>query len=144
MKLDNRGINLIKSFEGCKLEAYKCSANVWTIGYGHTGVGVYKGSKITQAQADEYFIKDISKFEQGVEKLVKVPLTQGEFNALVSFAYNCGLGALQSSTLLRLLNQKKYSLAAEQFLRWNKVNGKEVAGLTRRRNAEKAMFISHH
>lgn len=140
MKTSQKGIDLIKKFEGCRLEAYRCPAGVWTIGYGHTK-GVQNGLKITQAQAEEFLREDLKVYEQAVESCVKVPLSQNQFDALVSFCYNCGSGALKTSTLLRLLNEGKYKNAAEQFLRWNKVGGKVFAGLTRRREEERVIFL---
>ena len=139
METSNKGIKLIQKFEGLRLTAYKCPANVWTIGYGHTS-GVKKGQKITQAQAEKYLKDDLIKYEKGVEDLVKVKLNQNQFNALVSFAYNCGLGALKTSTLLKKLNKKDYKGASEELLRWNKANGRVLEGLKARRKAEKVLF----
>ena len=140
MRTSQKGIDLIKKFEGCRLEAYKCPAGVWTIGYGHTK-GVQNGQKITQAQAEEFLREDLKIYEQAVEACVKVPLSQNQFDALVSFCYNCGSGALKTSTLLRLLNEGKYSEAGEQCLRWNTAGGKVLAGLTRRREEEREIFL---
>lgn len=140
MKTSQKGIDLIKKFEGCRLEAYKCPAGIWTIGYGHTK-GVKDGMKITQAQAEEFLREDLRIYEQAVESCVKVPLSQNQFDALVSFCYNCGGQALRTSTLLRLLNEGKYSETSEQFLRWNKAGGKVLVGLTRRREEEKKLFL---
>ena len=132
---------LIKSFEGLELEAYLCPADVWTIGYGHTG-DVKEGDTITKAEADELLDKDLEKFRSGVNRCVKVPLNENQFGALVSFAYNVGIGSLQSSTLLKLLNAGDYDAAADQFPRWNKSGGKVLTGLTRRREAERAVFLT--
>ena len=140
MKTSQNGINLIKSFEGCKLTAYKCPAGVWTIGYGHTK-GVKQGMKISQLQADTYLKNDLKTYENYVSKYVKVTLNQNQFDALVSFTFNCGGGALKSSTLLKKLNNGDYTGAANELLRWNKSNGKELAGLTKRRKTEKALFL---
>lgn len=139
MKTSQSGIELIKKFEGCRLAAYKCPAGVWTIGYGHTS-GVKAGQKITQQQAETYLKNDLQVFEKGVEKVVKVSLNQNQFDALVSFSYNCGLGALRTSTLLKKLNAGDYKGASKEFPRWNKSNGRVLTGLTRRRSAEKALF----
>ena len=117
MKTSQKGIDLIKQFEGCRLSAYKCPAGVWTIGYGHT-YGVKAGQKISQKQAEEFLKDDLKSFEAAVNNYVKVPLTQNQFDALVSFSFNVGSEALRTSTLLRLLNQGKYEEAAEQFDRW--------------------------
>lgn len=132
---------LIKSFEGLELEAYLCPADIWTIGYGHTG-DVKEGDTITKAEADDLLDKDLEKFRSGVNRCVKVPLNENQFGALVSFAYNVGIGSLQSSTLLKLLNAGDYDAAADQFPRWNKSGGKVLTGLTRRREAERAVFLT--
>ncbi len=142
MKTSQKGIDLIKRFEGCRLNAYKCPANVWTIGYGHT-YGVKEGQTITQKQAEDLLKDDLKSFEAAVNNYVKVPLTQGQFDALVSFSFNVGNEALRTSTLLRLLNQGKYEEAAEQFSRWVYASGKKLDGLVRRRKAEKELFLDH-
>lgn len=141
MRISENGIKLVKSFEGLKLVAYKCPAGIWTIGYGHTGPDVTPGQVITQAQADALLARDLERFEAGVARLVKVPMTQNQLDALVCFSYNLGLGALQGSTLLRLLNAGDYAGAAAQFPRWDKAGGKVLPGLTRRRAAEQALFL---
>lgn len=141
MKISKRGIDLIKEFEGCKLTTYKCSAGVDTIGYGSTGAHVKPGMKITQAESEALLIKDLARFESGVSRLAK-KTTQGQFDALVSFAFNLGLGNLESSTLLKLHNADKYTEAADQFKRWNKAAGKVLSGLTRRREAERSVYLS--
>lgn len=150
MKMSNNGLNLVISFEGLYLNAYKCPAGVWTIGYGHTGkVGkdcIRSGMEITKAKAISLLKSDMKQFEKSVASLVKVPLNQNQFDALISFAFNVGSGSLKSSTLLKKLNKKDYKGAAEQFLVWNKarVNGKliELPGLTRRRKAERELFLT--
>jgi len=140
-RISNEGITLIKEFEGLYLTAYKCPAGVWTIGWGCTD-GVRPGQRITEAQAESMLRAELSKFEAGVDRLVKVPLSQSEFDALVSFAYNVGLGALGGSTLLAKLNRGDRPGAAAEFPRWNKVNGAPLAGLTRRRAAEQRLFLN--
>ena len=140
MKTSNNGINLIKEFEGCKLTAYKCPAGVWTIGYGHTK-NVKQGMKITNEHATNLLKDDLKTYEGYVNKYVKVKLNQNQFDALVSFTFNCGGGALKSSTLLKKLNKGDYTGAANELLRWNKAGGKVLAGLTRRRKAEKTLFL---
>jgi lysozyme len=143
MKISQAGLDLIKRFEGCRLEAYQDAVGIWTIGYGHTGPNVNPGLKITQAQADVILAQDVERFASGVAANVKVGLTQPEFDALVSFAFNVGLGAFRGSTLLRLLNDNAdRTVVASQFLRWNKAGGRVLEGLTKRRNAEKALFLS--
>lgn len=139
MQISKAGLDLIKQFEGLYLKAYRCPAGVPTIGYGHTA-GVAMGQTITQQQADDYLRRDVRQFERAVSRLVRVPLTQGQFDALVSFAFNLGEGALAQSTLLRLLNAGDYAGAAAQFDRWNKAAGRVLPGLVRRRAAERALF----
>lgn len=136
--IGKEGLQLIKSFEGCHLTAYKCPAGVWTIGYGHTS-GVYPGMKITQEQADKFLIEDCQKSANYVDNAGYVPLTESLNNnqrdALISFTYNCGAGNLKKLCSRRNLNQ----IAAAMLL-YNKANGKILAGLTRRRKAEHALF----
>lgn len=142
MKISEKGLSLIKSFEGLELKAYKDSVGVITIGYGSTGSHVSMGQTITETQAEALLLSDVSRFERGVTDLVKVPLSQNQFDALVSFSFNLGLANLKSSTLLRKLNSLDYAGAALEFPRWNKAKGRVLLGLTRRREAEKALFLS--
>ncbi len=141
MKTSQKGIDLITKFEGFRARAYKCPAGVWTIGYGHTK-GVKAGQSVTLEGAQDLLRQDLKNFEDWVTKLVKVELTQGQFDALVSFCFNLGPGALDSSTLLKLVNQQKFALAADQFKRYNKASGVELSGLTKRRQAERDLFVS--
>ena len=141
MQTNQAGLDLIKSFEGCKLQAYRDVVGVLTIGYGHTGSGVQDGLSWTQQQADAALASDLHKFEVGVSNLAKVELTSNQFSALVCFAYNCGLGNLGSSTLLKCVNASDTQGAAAQFMRWNKAGGNVVSGLTRRRQAESTLFL---
>lgn len=134
MKTSSKGINLIKSFEGCKLASYKCPAGVWTIGYGHTS-GVISGMKITQEQADYFLKQDLERYE-GYVNNKNLNLNQNQFDALVSFTYNCGNGNLSTLIKNRTLNQ-----IADALLFYNKSNGKVLAGLTRRREAERKLFL---
>jgi len=142
MITSKKGIDLIKSFEGLELKAYKDSVGVLTIGYGSTGNHVFAGQSITEAQAEDLLKSDLLRFEKGVSAVVTVPLTQNQFDALISFSFNLGLGNLKSSTLLKKLNAKDYTGAANEFTRWNKAGGKVLSGLTRRREAEKNLFNS--
>lgn len=142
MRISQRGIDLIKIFEGLYLEAYKCPAGVWTIGWGTTK-GVTPGMKITKEKAEKLLKADLVKFEQAVERNVKVPINQNIFDSLVSFTYNLGEGNLKSSTLLRKLNSKDYYGASQEFQRWNKAGGKVLNGLIRRREAERDLFNSY-
>lgn len=132
------GIDLIKSFEGCELSAYWCPAGVLTIGYGHTGSDVFQGQSITAEQATNLLRVDLNRFEDAVRRLIKVPLKQCEFDALVSFAYNCGEGALQHSTLRRRLNSgdDKATTFKEELPKWVNGNNGPLLGLVRRREAE--------
>lgn len=130
---------MIKHFESCKLTAYQDSVGVWTIGWGHTA-GVKKGDNWTQDEADDILLNDLEKFEGYVNQYVKVPLTQNQFDALVSWTFNLGPGNLKSSTMLIKLNEKNYDEVPSQMKRWNKAGGKVLRGLERRRNAEAAMF----
>ncbi|WP_167955159.1 glycoside hydrolase family protein [Anaerosporobacter faecicola] len=140
MKISNRGLDLIKQFEGCRLKAYRCPAGVLTIGYGHTR-GVYEGQTITNVQATTYLKNDVIKFERAVNDLVKVRITQNMFDSLVSFVYNLGPGALKNSTLLKLLNCEDYVKSSLEFAKWNKAGGKVLSGLVKRRSLEKKLFI---
>lgn len=141
MRLGTAGINLIKSSEGLRLQAYRDGGGVLTIGYGHTK-GVREGDVISEIKATEFLLDDVADAVDAVNHLVKVPLTQNQFDALVDFTFNLGSGALGSSTLLKKLNSTDYAGAADEILRWNKDNGKVIAGLTRRREAERKLFLS--
>ena len=145
MHVSAKAVALIKQFEGYRDRAYLCPAGKWTIGYGHTGPDVTRHTTCSPESAEDLLLKDLERFVRAVTNAVRVPLTQPQFDALVCFVYNVGTGAFYMSTMLRLINQGKYLEAAEQFLRWNKatVNGKkvEVFGLTRRRQAERTLFL---
>lgn len=137
-KIGQAGLALIKQFEGCRLVAYQCSAGVWTIGYGHT-VGVHKGMKITQAEAEAYLLQDVAKFEKYVNNPSYVPFTdklnQNQFDALVSFAFNLGQGNVKKLCTGRTINQ--IPSAMQQYC---KAAGKTLPGLQRRRKAEAALY----
>ncbi|CAI1890856.1 lysozyme [Serratia ficaria] len=141
MNISERGLALIKHFEGLRLAAYRCPANVWTIGYGHTA-GVQPGNVITEREADSFLRLDIAESVRAVNRLVKVPLTSNQFDALASFVFNFGCANFRTSTLLKKLNYGDYAGAADEFLRWVNVGGKRLAGLERRRMAENALFLS--
>jgi lysozyme len=150
MQLDTNGKNLIKGFEGLKLNAYQDLGGVWTIGYGSTryanGAPVKKGDKLLNREcADDLLDRTLSDYEDAVNNHVKVALTHGQFNALVDFTYNEGDGALEKSTLLKKLNSGDYEGAAEQFLVWDEVTvkGKKAVNedLVKRRQKERAMFL---
>lgn len=149
MITSEKGIRLIKQFEGCRLTAYPdpgTGGDPWTIGYGWThpvdGKPVKRGMTIDQATADRLLKTGLVGYENDVLKVAKVKLTHGQFDALVSFAYNVGSRALSTSTLLKKLNDGDIKGAADEFLRWNKAGGKVLNGLTRRREAERALFLS--
>ena len=145
MRTSENGISLIKRFEGLELEAYQDIAGVWTIGYGHTGSDVEPGMRISEREAEELLKRDLKPRENAVDRLTNVSLNQNEFDALVSFVYNVGENAYKNSTARRRLNNKDRVGAAEALTWWNKatVNGvlREVTGLTRRRAAERALFL---
>jgi lysozyme len=140
MKMSADGLALVKEFEGLRLKAYKCPAAVWTIGYGHTSSAgapiVTSDLEITRDEAEEVLKRDMGQYEDGVRKLVTVGITQGQFDALVDFAYNAGVGALQKSTLLKKVNAEKFDEVPAEFMKWTKGGGKELPGLVRRRRAE--------
>ena len=139
MKTSEEGKALIKKFEGCELEAYQCSANVWTIGYGHTA-GVNEGDVCTQEDADRMLAEDLEEFEGYVREAVDVPLEQNEFDALIAWTYNLGPGSLQSSTMLKRLNESNFDEVPNEMRRWNKSGGQVLDGLVRRREAEALLF----
>lgn len=149
MQVSDAGIELIKSFEGFRANAYpdpKSGGEPWTVGYGTTkfpsGRPVKKGDYVTPAQAEMYLREDVKKFASSVDALVTVPLKQCQYDAIVSFVYNLGATNFRKSTLLKKLNAKDYKGAADEFLRWVSPGSSVEAGLRRRRTAERAMFLS--
>lgn len=141
MNLSEDGKQFIKAREQLRLEAYQDEIGVWTIAWGHIS-GVKAGDVCTIEQAEAWFAQDVAPREACVNDLVKVPLTQGQFDALCSFTFNLGCTALRNSTLLKLLNAGDAAGAAEQFGRWNHAGGEVSAGLTRRREQEKETFLA--
>ena len=146
MKLNKEGADLIKSFEGCKLKAYQCSAKKWTIGFGNTfyedGSPVLPGHAITQEKAEDMFELIANEFAAKVAKLVTSNVTDNQFGSLVSFSYNCGVVNLQKSTLLKKVNANHNDISIKaEFAKWNKAGGKVLAGLTRRREAESNLYF---
>lgn len=139
-KLDAAGIQFIKDREGLRLKAYDDGGGVWTIGWGHTK-GVKKGQVINTATAEKFLKSDLAEFEGAVDALVKVELTQNQYNALVSFAFNVGVAAFRKSTLLKVLNAGDYGRVPNELSKWVKDNGKTVQGLVKRRALEAAMFM---
>ena len=140
--INERGLSIIKEFEGLRLRSYVCPAGKWTIGWGHTRTA-RPNMGITEGQADELLREDVRNFERCINRNVRVPLTNNEFSALVSWAFNIGCGAVQTSTLLRVLNQGNKTRAADELLRWNRGDGRVLKGLIRRRQAERELFLSH-
>lgn len=138
--LNQSTIDLVKQFEGCRLQAYQDQAGVWTIGYGHTG-GVGPMDYITLEQAEQYLRDDLAISCEQVQKLISVPLNDNQFGALVDFTYNEGSGRLLSSTMRKLLDAGDYDAAAKEFPKWDIAAGKVDAGLLRRRLAEQALFM---
>ena len=141
-EVNEAGVRLVQEFEGCRLDAYRCPAGIPTIGYGATGPDIRMGMVWTQEQADARLVEDLARFADGVERLVEVDLSDNQFAAIVSFAFNVGLGALRDSTLLRKLNAGDYLGAADQLPRWARAGGRVLPGLTRRRAAERDLFLS--
>lgn len=140
MKTSQAGIELIKKFEGLRLSAYLDSVDVPTIGVGHTR-GVKMGDVITEEQAEKLLRDDLADAEEAIRQFVAVPLTQGQYDSLVSWTFNLGRGALLGSTLLKKLNKGLYEQAANEMLRWVHAGGKLLPGLVKRRQAEKRMFL---
>jgi len=146
MRLNKKGIDLMHQFEGLRLNAYLCPANIPTIGWGNTfyesGRKVQMGETITKERADALFLWVANSFATQVRSMLRVQLNENQFSALVSFAYNVGNANLRTSTLLRLVNANPNDQNIRaQFLRWNKAGGREMAGLTRRRQAESNLYF---
>ena len=139
MNISEEGLSLIKKFEGCELKAYRCAANVLTIGYGSTK-GVTEDMEITKEEAESILKEEMHEYEGYVNDMVKVPLKQNQFDSIVSWVFNLGSGNLSSSTLLKKLNNSEYDEVPAQIKRWNKAGGKVLDGLIRRREAEALLF----
>ena len=139
MKISQEGLSLIKKFEGCELEAYRCAANVLTIGYGSIK-GVKEGDTITQEEADSLLLHEMDEYEGYINDMVNADLKQNQFDAMVSWVFNLGPSNLQASTLLKVLNSKDYEGVPSQIKRWNKAGGQVKQGLIRRREAEALLF----
>ncbi|AGR61946.1 TPA: lysozyme [Salmonella bongori] len=145
MLISNHGKNLIREFEGLKLNAYQDSGGIWTIGYGYTGM--INGKKIdtdtvfTKEMAEFYLNTEVEKISKLITNLLKVKLNQYQFDAIGSLVYNIGLGNFSKSRLLRYINNSEFSFAADEFIRWNKCKGRILHGLTFRRMKEKELFI---
>jgi len=139
MNISQEGLGLIKKFEGCEYNAYKCAAGVLTIGYGHTA-GVKEGDLVTQQEADKILEEDMKEYEGYINDYVTVDLDQNQFDSLVSWVFNLGPANLRASTMLKVLNNKEYEEVPNQMKRWNKAAGKVLEGLIRRREAESLLF----
>jgi len=142
MKINELGLDLIKEFESCKLKSYQDIVGIWTIGWGHTGPEVKPDLIWTREQADNQLRQDLGRFEEGVSDRLDVDVNENQFSALVSLAYNIGLGNFNGSGLLKQINLGNFEIAAERFLMWNQAGGKVSEGLTRRREAERALFLT--
>jgi lysozyme len=158
MRVSDKTIHMIKHHEGVRTKPYQCPALLWTVGVGHVIDPNHAKVKLadrkqlpipagwdrvlTMAEVDEILRKDLSRFEAGVLRLCPKGATQGQFDALVSFAFNVGLGNLQNSTLRMKHNRGEYEAAAEEFLKWNKAGGKVLKGLDNRRKDERALYLS--
>ena len=140
MTVSTNCADITKQFEGCRFETYVCPAGKLTIGYGHTGSDVVDGMKIDKEKATALLMSDLKFAQNAVNSMVTVPLTQNQFDALCDFVFNCGSGNFKSSTLLKLINEKKFDEAVLEFAKWNKGGGKVLPGLTARRAAEAALF----
>lgn len=139
-KINEAGFDLIRDFEGLRLNAYQDSVGVWTIGFGSTK-GVKRGQRITEEEAEELLREDLSTAESGVENALTEDVTDNQFAACVSLAFNVGVGAFRKSSIVKYINSGDALLAADRFLLYNKAKGKTLAGLTRRRKAERALFL---
>lgn len=134
-------LDLIKKFEGCRLEAYQDIGGVWTVGWGTTGPGITEGLRVSQGVADAMLLGHIREIALDVSPLVKLIPNQNQFDAIICLSYNIGVGALKTSTLLKCLLNRQFDRVAEEFLKWNHVHGTVISGLTRRRQAEHDLFI---
>ena len=139
MQISEEGLALIKKFEGCELKAYRCPANVLTIGYGHIK-GVKEGDQITKEEANYMLQEEMIEYEGYVNDMVDVELNQSQYYSLCAWVYNLGPTNFQSSTLLKVLNKGKYNEVPQQIKRWNKAGGEVLNGLIRRRLAEALLF----
>lgn len=144
MKINARGLKLIRRFEGFRAAAYRDAVGVWTIGYGHTSRAgaprVGPGMKITRAQGEKILARDVEKFAAQIRPLIKVPLNENQFSALVSFAYNVGVGGFRGSSVLRVVNRRRFDLVPQRLSLWVKAGGRVLPGLVRRRAAEGVLF----
>lgn len=147
MKTSNDGLKLIEKYEGCKLKAYRCPAGILTIGYGHTSAAgspkVIEGMIITKEQAEQILDNDLSMFEHELNAMLTREVTQHQFDALMSFTYNLGVGAMRKSTLLKRVNAGEFDKVRAEFMKWTRAAGRELPGLVERRRAEADLFVLH-
>jgi len=141
-KYSDKGMELTKSFEGLRLEAYPDSTGIWTVGYGHTGAAVVAGVRINEAEAEAWLREDLAEAVACVNRAVKVAVSQSAFDAMVDFCFNAGRGSFLGSTLLRKVNEGDFAGAAGQFGPWVHAGGAVVAGLVKRRKAEAEIFVA--
>ena len=142
MEYSKQGLALTESFESCRLTAYQDVRGIWTCGWGSTGPDIVEGTIWTQGQADSRLVMDMQLAVSAVNRLVTIGLSQGAFDAIVDFCYNCGIEAFEGSTMLKLINAGNLEAAGEEFARWDHASGADVAGLLRRRVAEEQEFNS--
>jgi len=144
MNMTQEGLALIKRFEGFRAKAYRCPAGVWTIGYGHTSQSgapeIKAGMRLSRQKASPILAKDIERFAGGVRRAATVTLNEQQFSALVSFAYNVGLAAFRSSSVLKAVNQSDFAAVPRRLSLWVKADGRVLPGLVKRRAAEAALF----
>ena len=143
MKTNLRALAIIKEFEGLRLKSYRCPAGIWSLGYGHTGPDVHPGAVIKEIEAEQLLLGDLHQFEYGVMKALDgADTSENEFSAMVSLAYNIGLGAFQKSSVLKFHRQGKKAYAANAFLLWVKAGAKRLPGLIKRRTFERGLYVS--
>jgi len=146
MKINQAGLTLIKNFEGFRSNAYRDAVGIWTIGYGHTSMAgsprVFKGQKISRQQGEDILARDVERFSQGIRPLIKVGLNENQFSALVSFAYNVGVGGFRRSSVLQRVNAGRFDAVPHRLSLWVKAGGRTLRGLVRRRAAEGELFLA--
>lgn len=142
MKINEAGLNIIKQFEGCRLESYQDAVGIWTIGWGHTSPDIKEGLQWTQTQCDDALKKDVANTETKIAQALRVKVSDNMFSALVSFAYNIGVLKTTYSTLFKLTQDSRFTEAVVEFSKWNHAGGKVLPGLTARREAEAELFMA--
>lgn len=142
MRPSSKCVQLIKTFEGCRLDAYQDQGGVWTVGYGQTGPGIVEGTHVSQGVAEAMLKDTLSQLGNDIYDIIGWRCNQNQYDALISLVYNIGLEAFKKSKMLQCILSYRLPEAAEEFIRWNHVSGIVNEGLTRRREAEKALFLS--